>query len=93
VVDAIDEVAAETGKTVPQIVLNWLLQRSTVASVSIGARNEKQLCKNLGAVAWNPICEQIAKLDAAIELPTAYPYWRQLQFADRNAPPIRISQT
>ncbi len=90
VVDAIDEVAAETGKTVPQIALNWLLQRPTVASVIIGARNEEQLRQNLGAVGWNLTREQVAKLDAASELPWAYPYWHQVQFADRNPPPIHI---
>ena len=37
VVAALDEVSGETGKTVPQIALNWLLQRPTVANVIIGA--------------------------------------------------------
>ena len=67
VVDALDEVAKETGKTVPQIALNWLLQRPTVSTVVIGARNEEQLRQNLGAVGWNLTKEQIAKLDAASE--------------------------
>ena len=65
VVDALDEVAQETGKSVPQIALNWLLQRPTVANVIIGARNEEQLRQNLGAVGWNLTVEQVAKLDAA----------------------------
>jgi aryl-alcohol dehydrogenase-like predicted oxidoreductase len=90
VVDAIDAVAEETGKTVPQIALNWLLQRPTVASVIVGARNQEQLRQNLGAVGWNLTREQVAKLDAASELPLAYPYWHQVQFADRNPPPIQI---
>src|ERR1700684_2522916 len=33
VVDALDAVAVETGKTVPQIALNWLLRRPTVSSL------------------------------------------------------------
>ena len=65
VVDALDEVARETGKTVPQIALNWLLQRPSVANVIIGARNEEQLRQNLGAVGWNLTAEQVARLDAA----------------------------
>ena len=65
VVDALDEVAKETGKTVPQIALNWLLQRPTVSTVIIGARNEEQLRQNLGAVGWKLTPEQVAKLDAA----------------------------
>ncbi len=63
VVDALDAVAEETGKTVPQVALNWLLQRPTVANVIIGARNEEQLRQNLAAVGWNLTAEQIAKLD------------------------------
>ena len=84
VLDAIDEVAAETGKTVPQIALNWLLQRPTVSTVLIGARNEEQLRQNLGAVGWNLTPEQVAKLDAASAVRPAYPYWHQEGFAERN---------
>ena len=84
VVDALDEVAGETGKTVPQIALNWLLQRPTVANVIIGARNEEQLRQNLGAVGWNLTPEQVAKLDAASATQFAYPYWHQQGFAERN---------
>ncbi len=88
VVEAIDAVAKETGKTVPQIALNWLLQRPTVANVIIGARNEKQLRDNLGAVDWKLTKEQIAKLDAASDKQLAYPYWHQAQFAKRNPRPV-----
>ncbi len=84
VVDAIDEVARETGKSVPQIALNWLLQRPTVSSVIIGARNEEQLRQNLGAVGWNLTPEQVAKLDAASAVPKIYPYWHQADFSERN---------
>ena len=66
-VDALDEVAAETGKTVSQIALNWLLQRPTVSTIIVGARNEEQLKQNLGAVGWNLTPEQVARLDAASE--------------------------
>jgi aryl-alcohol dehydrogenase-like predicted oxidoreductase len=87
VVDAVDAVARETGKTVPQIALNWLLQRPTVANVIIGARDEEQLKQNLGAVGWNLSAEQVAALDAASSLPPAYPYWHQSGF-DRNPSPV-----
>jgi aryl-alcohol dehydrogenase-like predicted oxidoreductase len=87
VVDAIDEVARETGKTVSQIALNWLLRRPTVASVIVGARNETQLRENLGAVGWSLDGEQIARLDAASAVTPPYPYWHQRQF-ERNVPPV-----
>ncbi|MDQ2925538.1 MAG: aldo/keto reductase [Acidobacteriota bacterium] len=84
VVDALDAVAAETGKTVPQIALNWVLRRPSVSTVIVGARDEKQLRANLGAVGWTLTAAQIAALDAASETPLAYPYWHQRQFAERN---------
>jgi aryl-alcohol dehydrogenase-like predicted oxidoreductase len=84
VVDAIDAIAKETGKTVPQIALNWLLQRPTVSSVIIGARNESQLRDNLGAVGWSLTPAQVAALDAASAVTFAYPYWHQRGFAERN---------
>jgi aryl-alcohol dehydrogenase-like predicted oxidoreductase len=87
VVDAMDEVSKETGKTVPQIALNWLLQRPTVSNIIIGARNEEQLRQNLGAVGWNLSAEQVARLDAASAVSPAYPYWHQAGFAERNPHP------
>jgi aryl-alcohol dehydrogenase-like predicted oxidoreductase len=89
VVDALDAVAKETGKTVPQVALNWLLQRPSVATLIIGARNEEQLKQNLGAVGWKLTKEQIAQLDAASAVPLPYPYWHQRgTFSDRNPPPV-----
>lgn len=84
VVDVLDEVSAETGKTVAQVALNWLLQRPTVSTVLIGARTEAQLRENLGATGWKLSAEQVARLDAVSELPTIYPYWHQRGFAERN---------
>lgn len=90
VVDAMDEVAKETGKTIPQIAINWLLQRPTVSTVIIGARNEEQLKQNLGAVGWNLTLEQVKKLDKASDRQWAYPYWHQRDFAERNPWPAPI---
>jgi aryl-alcohol dehydrogenase-like predicted oxidoreductase len=87
VVDAIDEVARECGKSVSQIALNWLLQRPTVSTVIVGARNEEQLRENLGAVGWNLTPDQVAKLDAASATTAAYPYWHQRGF-ERNPAPV-----
>ncbi|QGW64371.1 aldo/keto reductase [Lysobacter soli] len=87
VVDALDRIAEETGKTVPQIALNWLLQRPTVSTIVIGARNEEQLKQNLGAVGWNLTPEQVAVLDEASAVTPAYPYWHQRTF-ERNPSPV-----
>lgn len=89
IVDVLDAIAAETGRTVPQIALNWLLQRPTVASVIIGARNETQLRQNLGAIGWSLTAEQSAALDAASAVTAPYPhfpYYRQAGFARLNPP-------
>jgi aryl-alcohol dehydrogenase-like predicted oxidoreductase len=88
VVDALEEVAKETGKTVPQVALNWLVQRPTISTVIVGARNEEQLRQNLGAVGWELSQEQIAKLDAASAVTPIYPYWHQWQFTERNPRPV-----
>ncbi|HEY3619098.1 MAG TPA: aldo/keto reductase [Candidatus Sulfotelmatobacter sp.] len=88
VVDALDAVAKESGKSIPQVALNWLLQRPTVASVIIGARNEQQLRQNLDAAGWNLSPEQVSKLDRASEVTAIYPYWHQRQFVERNPVPI-----
>jgi aryl-alcohol dehydrogenase-like predicted oxidoreductase len=92
VVDALDSVARETGKTVPQIAINWLLQRPTVANVIIGARDEAQLKQNLGSVGWNLTREQVAKLDAASAVQPVYPYWHQHGFQERNPTPVAPTQ-
>lgn len=84
VVDVLDAVAKETGKTVAQIAINWVLQRPTVSTVIIGARDETQLRENLSATGWALSAAQIARLDAASAKQRTYPYWHQAQFAERN---------
>lgn len=87
ITDALDEIAEETGKSVAQVSLNWLLHRPTVSSIIIGARNEEQLTQNLEAVGWNLTIDQIKKLDAASDVPTIYPYWHQRQNLTLNPLP------
>ncbi len=84
VVDALDEVARETGKTVAQVALNWVLGRPTVSNIVIGARNEEQLVQNLGALGWSLSKDQVAKLDAVSQRTRTYPYWHQVDFQERN---------
>ncbi len=88
VVDALDQVAKETEKSIAQIALNWLLQRPTVSTVIIGARNEEQLRQNLAAAGWSLSPAQVAALDRASEQTPIYPYWHQWQYAERNPLPV-----
>ena len=87
-IDVLDEIAKETGKSVAQVSLNWLLQRPTVVNIIIGARNEEQLKQNLGAVGWSLSIEQINRLDAASETPPIYPYWHQRGNPRLNPKPV-----
>jgi len=87
IIDRLDAIAKETGKTVAQISLNWLLQRPTVSNIIIGARNEEQLKQNLAAVGWNLTLNQVKSLDEASEVFPVYPYWHQRQFPMLNAAP------
>jgi aryl-alcohol dehydrogenase-like predicted oxidoreductase len=89
VVDVLGALAEESGKTITQVALNWLLQRPTVSSVIVGARNEEQLTQNLGAVGWNLNPEQMARLDAASKRTLSYPYWHQKGF-ERNPFPVDV---
>jgi aryl-alcohol dehydrogenase-like predicted oxidoreductase len=89
VVDALDEVAKDTGKSIAQIALNWLLTRPTVSTLIIGARNENQLRQNLEAVGWTLSPEHLAKLNAVSERQMPYPYWhQQMNFKERNPTPV-----
>jgi aryl-alcohol dehydrogenase-like predicted oxidoreductase len=88
VIDAIDKVAAETGKSVSQIALNWLLQRPTVSTVIIGARNEEQLRQNLGAVGWSLTADQMQRLNSASDVTPAYPYWHQRGYPELTPAPV-----
>ncbi|MBN8821951.1 MULTISPECIES: aldo/keto reductase [unclassified Spirosoma] len=87
ITDALEEVAAETGKSIAQVAINWVLQRPTVSSIIIGARNEEQLKQNLAAVGWHLTVEQLKKLDKASETPPIYPYWHQRQNLTLNPLP------
>jgi aryl-alcohol dehydrogenase-like predicted oxidoreductase len=86
VVDALESLSTETGHSVPQIALNWLLRKPTISSLIIGARNERQLRDNLAAASFVLTPEQVARLDEASEIQVPYPYWHQRQFKDLNPP-------
>jgi aryl-alcohol dehydrogenase-like predicted oxidoreductase len=89
-VDVLDELAAETGKSLAQVALNWVLQRPTVSTVIFGARNETQLRENFGAVGWSLDAGQVARLDAASQTTPIYPYWHQREFPERNPFPTPV---
>ncbi|HZY82380.1 MAG TPA: aldo/keto reductase [Cyclobacteriaceae bacterium] len=87
IVEVLDSISKETGKSIAQVSLNWLLQRPTVDTLIFGARNEEQLNQNLGAVGWNLTLDQIKRLDKASEILPSYPYWHQRDFPMLKADP------
>jgi len=92
IVDVLDELAKETGKSISQIALNWLLQRPTISSILFGARNKQQLIDNLGSVGWSLTVDQVKRLDKVSDILPAYPYWHQRQFPMLNAAPKLYSR-
>lgn len=91
-IDVLDELVIETGKTIPQLALNWVLSRPTVSSIIFGARNEAQFIENLGAVGWSLDADQIARLDAASATTPIYPYWHQIvNNSERNPFPTSVT--
>ena len=95
IVDALEEVSRDWGRTIPHVAINWLLQRPTIATVLIGARDEAQLRDNLGAVGWTLNASQIKRLDEASAVTPPYPYypyWNGM-FAERNPPPVEVYRT
>jgi aryl-alcohol dehydrogenase-like predicted oxidoreductase len=87
IVDVLDEIAKETGKSVTQVSLNWVLQRPTISNIIIGARNEEQLKENFEAAGWNLTKEQVKRLDSVSDILPSYPYWHQRQFPMLNTDP------
>ena len=91
IVDVLDAIAIETGHTVPQVAIAWLLSRPTISSVIIGARDEAQLRDNLGAVGWSLSADQLKRLDQVSAVMPPYPYYPyrvQEGFARLNPPPV-----
>ena len=85
IVDVLEALAQERGKTVAQVALNWLLQRPTISTLVIGARTEEQLIQNLGATDWSLTAEEVKRLDVVSTVEPVYPYWHQRGYKQLNA--------
>jgi aryl-alcohol dehydrogenase-like predicted oxidoreductase len=64
--DALRPIAAETGTTVAQVVLNWTIQRPGITVALCGAKRPEQIRDNAAALSWQLTPEQIARIDRAI---------------------------
>jgi len=71
---AVEQVAQEQGKTVPQVALAWLLTRPGLTAPIMGVRNIEQLDDNLGALGWQLSPDELSQLDKASAIEPGYPY-------------------
>jgi aryl-alcohol dehydrogenase-like predicted oxidoreductase len=64
--DQLRLIAADVGKTVAQLVINWTIHRPGVTSALCGAKRPDQLRDNAGAMGWRLSSEHLARIDKAI---------------------------
>jgi aryl-alcohol dehydrogenase-like predicted oxidoreductase len=75
IVDAVAEIAAETGATSARVALAWLEQQPAVTSVILGARSVEQLTDNLGAASVSLSTAQRERLtEVSAPIVSDYPY-------------------
>ncbi len=74
VIDTVTAVAEETGYSMAQVALNWLLQRPGVTTPIIGVRTLAHLEDNLKVSEQSLTAEQMARLNEASEMRKPYPY-------------------
>jgi aryl-alcohol dehydrogenase-like predicted oxidoreductase len=59
-------IAADIGKTVAQVVINWTIHRPGVTSALCGAKRPDQLRDTAGAMGWRLSAEHLARIEQAI---------------------------
>ncbi|KAK7095023.1 1-deoxyxylulose-5-phosphate synthase YajO-like [Littorina saxatilis] len=78
--DTAEKIAKARGKSIAQVSLRWLLQRSVVSAVIVGATKMHQLDDNMGAAnGWSLTAEEMKQLEEASKPDIPYPYemmWR-----------------
>lgn len=77
ITDVLEEISKQTGYSIAQIALAWLLSRPTISSLVIGATKVAQLKENLQASVLQLDCAHIKKLDTVSQMQLPYPYWHQ----------------
>ncbi|MEV6373094.1 aldo/keto reductase [Micromonospora musae] len=74
VIDALDGVATELGRSMAQVAINWVATQPAVGSVIIGASSPEQVDGNLAALDFEIPGELRARLEEASAEPLAAPY-------------------
>lgn len=64
--DVLRPIAAEAGKTVAQLVINWTIQQPGITAALCGAKRPEQILDNAGGMNWRLSPEQLARVNAAI---------------------------
>jgi len=93
ILDAIAPIAKAHNCSAARISLAWLLTRSFVTSVIIGAKRMDQLQDNIAAVEVELSDDEIKVLDEVSALPPEYPGWMvEFQGSDRLGPVERFER-
>ena len=82
--DKMEEIAANHGASIPQVALNYLLEKPAVSSLIVGTRKKEQLLDNLKAINWKLTKTELLELDEASARPKPYPYWHHDQTGINN---------
>jgi aryl-alcohol dehydrogenase-like predicted oxidoreductase len=64
--DKIRPIAEESGKTIAQLAIAWVIQRPGITSALCGAKRPEQIRETAVAMEWTLTEEQLARIDQAI---------------------------
>lgn len=64
--DILRPIAAEAGKTLAQLVINWTIQQPGITVALCGAKRPDQIVDNAGGMNWSLNADQMSRVNAAI---------------------------
>ncbi len=64
--DDLRAIAADAGKSVAQLVVNWTIHQPGITAALCGAKRPEQIRETAGALGWRLTTEQLAQIDAAL---------------------------
>jgi aryl-alcohol dehydrogenase-like predicted oxidoreductase len=75
IIEAVEEVAQEAGRSPAQVAANWVRQQRQAQMIPIlGARSAAQLQDNLSILEWTLSQEQMERLDEASQIELGFPH-------------------
>lgn len=65
-VDELREIAADAGRSVAQLAINWTIHRLGITAALCGAKRPNQVRENAGGMGWQLSDAMLARIDAAL---------------------------